>query len=47
MSNKMVTVREKEQIWAYALRCLEQGRWGDVGHTRRVVNYVKSLMPNF
>ena len=43
MSNKMVTVREEEQIWAYALRRLEQGRPGDVDHTRRVVNYGKIL----
>ena len=47
MSNKMVTVREEERIWACAFRRLEQGRRGDVDHTRRVVNYVKSLMPNF
>ena len=47
MSNKMVTVREEEQIWACAFRRLEQGRPGDVDHTRRVLNYVKSLMSNF
>ena len=39
MSNKMVTVREEEQIWACALRRLEQCRSGDVDHTRRAVNY--------
>lgn len=44
MSNKMVTVREEEQIWAYALRRLEQGRPGDVDHTRRAVNYGKILL---
>ena len=47
ISNKMVTVREEEQIWACAFRRLEQGRPGDVDHTRRVLNYVKSLMSNF
>ena len=44
MSNKMVTVREEEQIWACALRRFEQGRPGDVDHTRRVVNYGKILL---
>ena len=39
----MVTVREEEQIWACALRRIEQGRPGDADHTRRVVNYGKIL----
>ena len=44
MSNKMVTVREEEQIWAEALKYLERGRPGDVEHTRRVVAYCKALL---
>jgi len=44
MTNKMVTFREEEQIWAEALKYLERGRPGDVEHTRRVVNYGKILL---
>lgn len=44
MSNKTVTVRGEEQILACALRRLEQGRPGDVDHTRRAVNYGKILL---
>lgn len=47
MTNKIVAAREEEQIWECALRYIEQGRPGEADHTRRVVNYVKSLMPNF
>jgi HD superfamily phosphodiesterase len=44
MSSKAIFSCQERQIWAVARRYLEQGRPGDVEHTRRVVAYGKALL---
>lgn len=44
MNTKVISSDQERQIWAAALKYLEQGRPGDVEHTLRVVAYGKALL---
>jgi len=44
MNSKVISSDQERQIWAAALKYLERGRPGDVGHTRRVVAYGKAVL---
>jgi len=44
MSSKAISSYQERQIWAAVRKYLEQGRPGDVAHTRRVVAYGKALL---